>query len=496
MFLDDNGFTEELAVLRYRQCFTVVPESKRDLMQNFQSWQPQVLLENSEQLENNRDETKNLNIKKCESESNQEDYDTTDMIKQEILLAQIAQDESRKTEEFASKRLRTTKEQRQWANDTTKNCYSVEQQEEGIVPIWSCLLCGKIYHSAQALRLHLLAKHLNEENDLHEENSSITQADIEETILRHVSRENKFKCSKCEASFNSATHLRHHLQQHSKNKLSASDLKSFAEQRKSKPMKYDWTCKECFFQFSNQRSFDSHIRLHETIRGLCQFTELHRCDQCNMFFRSVDDMTIHVEAHAENQTVLIAAEGVALQKTILFKRLPAVTNGNLVCGHCERRFDNENSCKSHLLLHHVNPIICPRDGRPFNAIQPYICHLQKVHSDMLPQSLLCTHCKMKFENIYERLAHMKNCDAKKFVCDHCDKTFSTKNYLNSHLKREMGLLSCSCQVCGKILKAKDELRIHMRSHTREKPFQCSLCTKSYSTTSARACEIFHCCCLM
>lgn len=204
------------------------------------------------------------------------------------------------------------------------------------------------------------------------------------------------------------------------------------------------------------------MRLHETLEGLCHLTELHRCEDCSMFFRSKPDLAMHLGGHSENQTLLIPAEGVALQKTILFKRLPANDEeGNSICGHCERKFDSEIKCQSHLMIHHVNPLICPRDGRPFHSIQPYVCHLQKVHSDLLPQSLLCTHCRIPFENIYERLAHMKVCDAKKFVCDHCDKKFSNKNYLNSHLKREMGLLSCSCTVCGKILKAKDELKIHV-----------------------------------
>jgi uncharacterized Zn-finger protein len=119
-------------------------------------------------------------------------------------------------------------------------------------------------------------------------------------------------------------------------------------------------------------------------------------------------------------------------------------------------------------------------------MQPYICHIQKVHPEFLPEALQCSHCKILFDNIYDRLSHMKLCDQKKFQCDHCDKKFYNKNFLNSHLKREMGLSSCKCQVCGKIVKAKDELKIHMRSHTKEKPYKCSVCEKRYTTTSARA----------
>lgn len=242
--------------------------------------------------------------------------------------------------------------------------------------------------------------------------------------------------------------------------------------RKLKVVKFQWTCNECLFQFSAQRSFDSHMKLHETLRLMNPSTEIFHCGECRMFFKSIDDLATHTMGHAKGQLVLVPAEGMALQKTILYKRLianPDVESeeGDSTCGHCGRKMSGTFTCKSHLLIHHVNPLICPKEGRQFNSMQSYLCHLQKVHSDIFPQSLQCTHCAMSFDNIYERLAHMKICDEKKFICDHCDKKFSSKNYLNNHLKRELGLLSCSCQICGKVVKAKDELKIHMRSHTKE-----------------------------
>lgn len=558
LFLDDCDSIEDLAVLRYNKCFAIAPESKRKLMENFQNWQPRVLTQKIEnQLQNKpelvKEETKMENIICIETEAKSNSYDeiimedeqenTIEMMEQEFIETEFQLEDSipaNPTKLIKSEKSKPSKEQREWANETTKACYSIKESEDGVVPIWSCSVCCKVYRSAQALRLHLLAKHLKAEEDLleltqemqdwianeyrerrvlietvdgntsewtcgicnftctageafrshlvdmHMKNknshiavSSERKLDYQQQqqwILSQIKHEidKDWTCLKCEFTFKTEKQLKQHLMQHVLT-LTTDEFESAVKMetqrpRKAKTIKFQWTCRECWFQFSAQRSFDSHMRLHDTLKGMNPFTVVNYCEECQMFFRNVEDLAIHVEAHAEGLSSLVPAEGIALQKTILFKRLPVpleAQEGKSTCGHCGRKFEGEINCKSHLLIHHVNPLVCPKDGRQFFAMQPYICHLQKVHSDMFPESLLCTHCRMNFDNIYDRLAHMKQCDEKKFYCDHCNKKFSNKNYLNSHLKREMGLLSCTCQVCGKILKAKDELKIHLRTHTKE-----------------------------
>ena len=414
-----------------------------------------------------------------------------------------------KTESMPKKSFKPTEKERDWANETTKTCYSIVESEEGCVPTWTCCICGKLYKSAQALRLHLLAKHLREENTLPDEIREWIRQQIREhrVILESEDGQRSFEwtCGMCSFTCNSSRTFNAHLIDSHVDAVKQDELevakpnadgfwKCFKcgdeleseellrqhftkheskthKPRKSKEIKkMQWTCTECWFQFSAQRSFDAHMRLHTTLHNMNQFIDLFTCDKCQMFFRSPEDLKVHNDKHGEGQSALVPAEGIALQKTILFKRLaiPYESHpGDSTCGHCGRKIDGEINCKSHLLIHHVNPLVCPKDGRKFHGMQPYICHLQKVHAELFPQSLLCTHCKTSFDNIYERLAHMKLCSAKKFCCDHCDKRFSNKNYLNSHLKREMGLLSCQCSVCEKIFKAKDELKIHMRTHTKE-----------------------------
>ena len=489
-------------MLRGDQCFTIVPESKRSLAQNsFSNWQLQVLKDDDGST-------------KFESTLDNEDATLIDTNFYDEIIVEDDQEELNAddaTEQndnnflaIVTKTEKPTTDQLKWVNRTTKLSYSVKDTEDGCVPIWTCQLCCKICSSSQALRLHLLSKHLVNIAAL----TDVSKKWLREETQR-IQNVLEKSCELCEFSCTAMqTFTIHLIEAHLKDfaaldkiqqqtttlksktfvKRKSSSLEFVAPAKKSKPSKIDWTCQECWFQFSSQRAFDSHMKLHETLKGISVMMSLSWCLECGMFFRSGEDLSSHYKGHDRNQSMLVAADGIALQKTILFKRLavPAPESGNFNCGHCGRKFEDEVTCKTHVQLHHMNPLICPKDGREFIAMQPFISHLQKAHSDLLPESLMCTHCKKKFVNIYDRMSHTKHCKEKKFACDHCERKFSNKSHLNSHLKRELGLLSCTCPVCEKILKAKEELRIHMRSHTKEKPFSCSICQKSYTTASARA----------
>lgn len=66
-------------------------------------------------------------------------------------------------------------------------------------------------------------------------------------------------------------------------------------------------------------------------------------------------------------------------------------------------------------------------------------------------------------------------------CRDCGKKFPTKDELKQHRKemKHKEVRNHSCSVCSKMFTS-SKLRQHMRTHTKEKPYVCSICKQGFS----------------
>lgn len=208
-----------------------------------------------------------------------------------------------------------------------------------------------------------------------------------------------------------------------------------------------------------------------------------------MIFSTDEYLQMHLEIHEDHEKVdliLINEKGMALYGAVSFKEptgdaddvcLDEVLHEAWKCGHCACKFIDENDLVAHQMLLHSIKITCFVDNREFEGSSghsKFVQHMKNRHPEYFPNlTYPCGSCGRDLPTIYEKLAHQKVCDFKKFHCDYCGKKYSNKHQLQAHVLFELGLSGFSCEVCLKRCKTMSDLKIHNNSHTNARPYQCS-----------------------
>jgi len=73
----------------------------------------------------------------------------------------------------------------------------------------------------------------------------------------------------------------------------------------------------------------------------------------------------------------------------------------------------------------------------------------------------------------------KHTGEKPFGCSYCDKKYSYKHQLTSHLRIHTGEKPYKCSYCDKKFGQKSHLTDHLRIHTGEKPYKCLYCDRTF-----------------
>jgi len=103
---------------------------------------------------------------------------------------------------------------------------------------------------------------------------------------------------------------------------------------------------------------------------------------------------------------------------------------------------------------------------------------------------LCTVCEKRFTTKAYLNSHIEtHTGALLYSCTQCEKWFVTQRYLRKHMVVHSSKYKCT--ECGKCFRDKQKLTTHKRSHSGEKPFECTVCSRCFSRSDdlARHCRI-------
>lgn len=254
-------------------------------------------------------------------------------------------------------------------------------------------------------------------------------------IHRHQTDE--FNCDKCERVFRKLRDLNIHR------------LKHLEE--------YPYKCEHCGKGFVIKRNYDCHILTHTN-------DELpHECQYCFKRFSNPEHLKRHQFIHTE---------------TVSYSEKYKVCK----CTHCLRSFKDKTAMKNHNCVPIAQQqsgqsrFTCKKCNKVFKYSSGLSNHNRLVHK-LKNVKVLCSVCGSYVANIYNHM--FRHSGEKPYVCNQCDKRFSSKPQLKQHLLVHSGLKPFVCSICGKTFNNLYNLQVHERMHKGNKCHICPVCNKGF-----------------
>ncbi|XP_045541303.1 zinc finger protein OZF-like [Papilio machaon] len=337
--------------------------------------------------------------------------------------------------------------------------------------------------------------------------NDVNEKVIEEILDRRLSikysGKPKNKCRLCNIMFKREIDLRRHK-----------TLKHF-------PVKGPYKCCECiYFKSNNISELHDHWQTHK----------MYKCLLCpNASVTEVQIMRHLIQRHQYIFQCLECEKDFYTGRDIFVHYNEA--HNISICDHCGKTYKRKKRLEEHMINKHL-PKKCDICGQVCKSTQALgahkrICRPDKHFDGNAPELSYCVECNKQYESIEKYQTHLRNSVLHNppvhvcIPCPDCGKTFSRKIYMKNHYKlvhmkeskhyceicnkyfisgyslrthrksvheRKYPPKNKICDICGKGFNTNRILNNHKRTHTGEKPFQCSYCPSAFAQKTAK---IYH-----
>lgn len=161
------------------------------------------------------------------------------------------------------------------------------------------------------------------------------------------------------------------------------------------------------------------------------------------------------------------------------------------CGDCFCSYNNVATLKKHMLTHKPRIIkskgpepvkvyvyVCDKCGETHSAKNKHLKHMRSEHRDERERNFMCNRCDKGFSTHPDLKRHIKFRHLVQSIkCQICDRLFNSPSILELHMTSHKTQLKCD--TCGMRFRKQTARDKHMQLHDIKKQFRCNICWKSY-----------------
>lgn len=253
-----------------------------------------------------------------------------------------------------------------------------------------------------------------------------------------VSKCIKTVCSICDCVFENVSALKQHKQEAHQDLLKTKNK-----------------CSTCNEVFPNEYRFTEHLRIHPL-----------ECRLCGKLFYRKQNIQLHMKRHL----------GLKPYK----------------CEICQKSFVTRQKHDEHKTVHTGEaPIKCTLCDEKFRRHSNLVEHRNRHHY-LLKKKLkdyIC-HCGEIFHSKKKLAWHKETHEGKPKACTECNEKFLHMSSLTRHMRRAHNQTflpeetrqneNVECPICKRTF-LKSSLEVHIRNHSGDRPFQCPICNKDFTT---------------
>ncbi|XP_059051455.1 zinc finger protein ZFP2-like [Achroia grisella] len=314
-----------------------------------------------------------------------------------------------------------------------------------------------------------------------------------------------YKCENCVKGFNFKGSYDKHMEKHSQSigefQCDICKQRMATEEKLLSHKRYHqqrYKCCECGLTRISRLSIQDHYTAFH-----CNGYYQYNCPHCSKVFKRQVSLRKHVVySHTNKQRVSCAychktyANKEVLKGHMIMRHAKEVAGGEVnkkyICQECGKAFKAPSHLKNHSIKHsHRRDYYCVECDKSFKSNSSLKQHLKTAapHVNYVELPLPCLHCEKRFaiRRDLERHTNRIHLNIRPHQCDRCDKAYVNGWSLNEHkrvvhegYKRP---LKFPCPMCDKVFDRNQILKGHIRTHTGERPYQCSKCPAQFSQAS-------------